>query len=181
LNYEVYKLKKNNKIECSEIENILIQAHFEVLTKQESLKIKEHLKSCPSCKKYASILKTLSNTLQKETITDLAPDPKIRLKLIKNLPQKQKVASGITEIAKGILAYRVPVYQIIAAFVIIFATVFVINPNPTSRTLESKPLDPYSEEQLTVNVFDSLQILHSKKIGKNIHEDSVLTSWFVTF
>ena len=181
MKFEVYKLEKNRKIQCSEIENILIQAHIEVLTEQESLKIKEHFKICPACKKYATALKTLSNVVQKEGITDLVPDPEIRMNLIKNLPQKQKVTSGFIEIVKVILAYRVPVYQIITAFVIIFAMLFVINPTSPSKTFESTPLNPYAEEQLTVNVFDSLQIFHRKKIGKNIHEDSVLTSWFFKF
>jgi hypothetical protein len=120
--------------------------------------------------------------------TDLIPRPEILQHLHHRL--KLKTSNTFTEryrlieSLKRFLAYRIPVYQALAAVSLVAIILFSINhlSSSTESAERHVPLDLLGETFLldSVQTFDKLHFIYKQKIGRSVMEDSILTRHMVT-
>jgi hypothetical protein len=179
---------ENPSLNCDATEVLLIQRHFDEITKDKSLLVEEHLKSCDRCRSYQRTLSILQESMQIGTEERLVPHPAIRENVIRRMKtvkvQQSGIFDNIWQSVKGVFAYRVPVYQAlftVALIALIFLGVRQIN-LPTEREISSPEgviqlQTPISTE---VSVIDNLEIVRQQKIGRSVGDDITLTRFIVS-
>jgi len=178
----------NPNMNCDEIEALLIQRHFDEITRDQSLLVEKHLKLCDRCRSYQKTLLSLQNSMQIGPGEKLSPDPAVRENVIRRMKtvkaQRLSILESIWQSVKGVFEYRVPVYQALFAvtlIALIFLGVRQIN-LPTDREYPS----PQGVVQLQVpistevSVIDNLEIVKQQKIGCSVSEDVTLTRFIVS-
>ena len=114
------------QVDCKEIQHILSSEFPDNYDKM----ISGHLESCPDCKKYAETLKIFAGYYSIENQENrIEPDPLIRGKLVSNMKQRSEQNKKLWHKIRQVIDYRVPVYQVVAALVIVF--IFRFNPLKT--------------------------------------------------
>lgn len=182
------KLNENPNMKCDEIEGLLIQRHFDQITKDQSLLVEKHLKSCDRCRSYQKILSGLQESMTIGTKDKLVPDPAIRENVIRRMKTAKAQPSGIFESTwqsvKGMFEYRIPVYQAlftVALITLIFLGVRQMNFSTNQETPSPKNVIhlqmPLPNE---VSVIDNLEIVKQQKIGRSVSEDIALMRFIVS-
>jgi len=179
---------ENPNMNCNEIEALLIQRHFDEITRDQSLLVEKHLKSCGGCRSYQKTLLSLQNSMQIGPGEKLGPDPAIRQNIIGRMktvrPQEPGIFVRGWHYIRGVFQYRVPVYQAlfgVALIVLIFLGVRQLN-----FTTDRKYPSPQGVVQLQVpistevSVIDNLEIVKQQKIGRSVSEAITLTRFIVS-
>lgn len=181
------KSNENQNMKCDEIEFLLIKKNFDELTRQESLLVEKHLKSCDSCQSYQKTLSNLQESMRIGT-EKLAPDPAIRESIIQRMEALRPERAGIT--ARGwhnirdLLQHRIPVYQPVLGAVLVL--LIFVGAKQLSLPVEEKPLDIQTPTRTEVvmptqiSVMDNLEIVKAQKIGRSAGEDTTLARFIVS-
>ncbi|MBC8183628.1 hypothetical protein H8E88_21255 [candidate division KSB1 bacterium] len=179
-------LKNNSEIKCSEIRDFLIRKNFDKMKTDIIKLIEKHLETCSGCRQYHNSIKQVQNSVEITSQDPLIPDPGIRAAIIRKMAQpkadKQKLFLVLFQHIWEILDFRIPVYQGIIGFAIIFLIFLGLN-NPQFWNNQNSPesLEYIPVEQLQqVNVLNSLKFIQEQKVGKTVKEDTLLTHLLYT-
>jgi len=179
---------KNPSKNCDEMESLLIKENLDELTTDENLLIKIHLKSCEHCRSFKNALLDLQNSMRIGAKQKPVPHPAIRQNIIRQMKTKKAKEAGVFksgwQYIRGILEYRIPVYQ--ALFSVALILLFSLGIRQLPFPIEKKPQEQRGFAQLDVpissqmNVIESLEIIDNQKIGRNAQEDSSLTQFILS-
>lgn len=171
---------------CLQIQDLLIKNQFEEISDLEKKTINLHLESCVECRHYRSIVKRMKMELAHDEEISISSHPLTkhilleRFKVVKG-KNKSKFPEIVNQI-KTAFSYRIPVYQIALAAFFFLLLMFSVQrfsvPFGQGKTQGSSVnflADSTSYQQL--NVIKDPDILTQQKLGRTIHEDSVLTSF----
>jgi len=182
------KSNENPRINCDDIEGLLIQSHFDEVTRNQSLSVEEHLKSCDRCESFQNTLSNLQNLMQIGVANKLTPDPAIR----QNIVQRMRTAKSLEaknyrsawRYLRNIFQYRVPVYQTLFGIILIlliFVALRQFSLSGNQRTPTKQSLTQIEAPILyQLSVADNLEIIGRQRVGRNIKEDTTLTRFIVT-
>ena len=181
------KSNENTRMNCDAIEFLLIKKNFDELTRQESVLVEEHLKSCDSCRSYQKTLSSLQESMKVGT-NKLVPDPAIRENIIQRMkalrPERAGIAVRTWHHLRDLLQHRIPVYQPILGAVLVLL-IFVGAKQLTSPAVEKPAVDQSLLRTEAVmpaqmNVMGNLDIVKAQKIGQSAGEDTTLARFIVT-
>jgi hypothetical protein len=182
------KSNENLNMKCDEIEGLLIQRHFDQITKDQSLLVEKHLKSCDRCRNYQKILSGLQESMTIGTKDKLVPDPAIRENVIRRMKtvktQPANIFENTWQSAKRMFEYRVPVYQ--ALFTVALITLIYLGIRQMNFSTNQEVPSPQNVIHLQVpiptelSVIDNLEIVKQQKIGRSVSEDITLTRFIVS-
>jgi len=179
---------ENPNMNCDGIEALLIQRHFDEITRDQSLLVEKHLKLCDRCRSYQKTLLSLQKSMQIGRGEKLGPDPAIRQNIIGRMktvrPQEPGIFARGWHYIRSVFQYRVAVYQAlfgVALIVLIFLGVRQLNfttdreyPSPQGVVQLQVPLST------EVSVIDNLEIVKQQKIGRSVSEAITLTRFIVS-
>jgi len=182
----ISKKSKNSDV-CEEIKRFIIEQQDEELIGDQDKLIYDHLDACQNCSNYyQTILKMEESFIYNEL--DLQPDPMIRRNLVSRLRKKKiERETGLKRYFDklfGVFEYRIPVYQAVFAFFILFALVFTID--QVSISQRPAGLDGttyfYMDQTILINSqsVDNIKLIEEYKCGRNVKEDSILTRYLVS-
>lgn len=173
-------------LNCPTIEELLIKKTIEKLSDKESAALQNHLKTCASCKQFASSLEQLRDSMQ---IDDhLQPHTALLKKLQKKISKadsaKPNWMVNLVQRLTALLQYRIPLYQATLAIIlilIIFGLSLNFNFSFLAPTKNSGHLIPY--ESVTYDapyMLNILSTLDTEKVGISAQEDTLLTRFIFT-
>ncbi len=179
---------ENPKVNCDDIQRLLVNKISDELTRDEDRLVEEHLKSCGHCRSYQNTLLSLKDSMQIGRGEKLVPDPAIRENIIQRMKTSQPQETGILrstwQYVKSVFQYRVPVYQTLsglALIALIFLATKQISFSPDQRPPEPRSLVRMEMPAPTqMSVVDNLDILAHQKIGQSAKDDTTLTRFIVS-
>jgi len=177
-------------LDCKTVQEFLIRQQFEKLSHQIEQEIDLHVQKCPACQNFVHLLEQMPDLMIKVDQNEI-PSAKIREQVIREARKKRQAALSqkrlVVDRLQLLFNYRIPVYQIMAAALIIFfLNLFIVKLNTLQREnnilpAEKKIEKPASvQERQTSKAIMHLKIVKSKKGGKSLKQDSTYTQ-FVTF
>ena len=170
---------------CREIEAYLTEHTPGTGASDSPPQIKRHLESCVSCRRFADTIAGLQRHLQMAPLPGLEPDPAIEKNLLEEFDRAFKPAQsqngGIFPVIQKIINFRIPVYQLAGAALILLVTIGVTN--LFDESYQAGRLTAYqSSDSSALNQFLELRDwAGEKKAGKNATEDSILTKFLTTY
>jgi hypothetical protein len=182
------KSNENPKVNCDDIQRLLVNKISDELTRDEHRLVEEHLKSCGHCRSYQNTLLKLQSSMQISEEEKLVPDPAIRENILQRMKTSQPQETGILrstwQYVRSVFEYRVPVYQTLsglALIALIFLATRQISFSPDQRPPEPRSLIRMEMPTPTqMSVVDNLDIIDKQKIGRSVTEDSALTRFIVS-
>lgn len=182
------KTNKNSSRGCEEVEHLLVKKDVDGLTPEENLLLEDHLKWCERCRSYQNALSNVRNSVQIDSEEKLIPDPAICQSIIRRMrivkPEEIGIVQSAWQRIRDILAYRMPVYQTLAAVALIFLISVGINQLFITADRETVEPQGFAQQQTStlaqMSVIDNLEIVDRQKIGRTVKEDPTLTRFIVT-
>lgn len=182
----ISKERKNLNV-CEEIKQLIIEQQDQELIRSQDQLIYDHLNACQNCSNYyQTILKMEESFIYNDL--GLQPNPMIRRKLISRL-RKRKIEreTGLKRYFDklfSVFEYRIPVYQAVFAFFILFALIFTID----QVSISQRPIGLkgttyfYMDQTILINSqsVDDIKLIEERKYGRNVKEDSILTRYMVS-
>jgi hypothetical protein len=182
------KSNDNSKVNCDDIQRLLVNRISDELTRDENRLVEEHLKSCGHCRAYQNTLLRLKESMRVGTGEKLVPDPAIRENILQRMktlqPQETGILRSTWQYARSVFEYRVPVYQTLSGLALI-ALIFLAT-KQISFSPDQRPPEPRSLIRLEMpaptqmSVVDNLDIIDQQKIGRSAREDTALTRFIVS-
>ncbi len=179
---------ENHKMNCDDIQRLLVSKISDEITRDEDRLVEEHLKSCGHCRSYQNTLLNLKDSIRVGTTEKLVPDPAIRenvLQRMRNLqPQEAGILRNAWQYIRSIFEYRIPVYQTLSGVVVI-VLIFLATKQITFSPGQQPP-EPQSLVRMEMpvptqmSVVDNLDIIDKQKIGRSAKEDTALTRFIVS-
>jgi hypothetical protein len=176
------------KMNCDDIQRLLVNRISDELTRDEDRLVDEHLKSCGHCRAYQNTLLSLKDSMQIGRGEKLVPDPAIRENVLQRIKTLQPQETGILRNAwqhiRSIFEYRIPVYQTLSGVVVIILIFLAIKQITFSPG--QQPPEPQSLVRMEMpspsemSVVDNLDIIAHQKIGRSAKEDTALTRFIVS-
>ncbi|GAB4373866.1 MAG: hypothetical protein Kow0042_18060 [Calditrichia bacterium] len=152
-------------------------------------KVEGHLNRCPSCREFSHTLKLMEKRISEVDEPNLTPKPEIRRDLSHRISRKKKKRQPgfghlIWQPLRTILEYRIPVYQLMVAallLLLIFSGVQSIRHTPSLQEQVQTYHSLQEESGLypPTNLID-LSEIGRQKIGQSISEDSSLARYVVS-
>ena len=164
------------QVDCKEIQHLLSSEFPDNYDKM----ISSHLESCSDCKKYAETLKIFSGYYSIENQENrIEPDPLIRENLVLNMKQRSEQNRTLWHKIRQVIDYRIPVYQVAAAVVIVFILIFAVEKIPDFYNAQPAEILPQNPELSQIYLLDSLNLNSLQNVGRNALEDSAITKYLV--
>jgi hypothetical protein len=182
------KIDRNKDPSCRKCETLIIKKKIEGLDSMEEKKLNSHLLKCSHCRDYQKTVDLVKTAIQTYPNVPMERDESIRRLILNRAKSKQTTSSNILEDIllkiKSLFEIKIPVYQAVIGVIILFFLLFLID-LPSNRFMENgiSQIDSSSQNQqidLPYNVIESLDFFLKQKIGKNVHEDSLLTRFIVS-
>ena len=175
-------MKKINHLNCSEIENLIIQKYINDLDTEQLTFVEKHLKNCVRCQEFQATLISLNRAMKIEINEFLKPAPKVYQTILNRMSQiydkKTNFLDDIVEKIYSILDYRIPLYQGMIGMVLIGLLVWgtLSLPFGNPQTQLNISVQPRSEQSQfrQLNILNSYDVLKNQKIGKSVSEDTML-------
>jgi len=172
---------KSSQIDCNFVENVLFKSTKAELDENDKIEMLNHINSCEKCQFSEKILDYFQQSMTTElTNSKLIPNPAIvkSLKNKLNYPNERK--NSFIDYVKSFFEFRVPVYQVVTALLIIGAFSFFLNNK--SNSIESfnnnvSIIAVIDSNKISTSFKNSLELIDGYKKGKSIVEDSVLSSF----
>lgn len=174
--------KKNKK--CQKLMYMIIS--FDLLNKDDREYLNDHLKECKSCREYHEMINNISYSMKVPDFRKMQVDDKIRKKLIQQV-KKMRETSWLEKIwllMNRCFQYKIPVYQSVLAFIIIFFTIYGIKSiqSPQKKDVDKKisiidTLKTYPVPAEYQYVIENMDIIGAQKKGESIMEDSSFVSY----
>ena len=181
----ISKESQNSDI-CEEFKQHVIMQHGEDLIGDQNQLIYEHLNICQTCFNYYQTVLKMQESLVYDD-SDLQPDPRVRLKLISRLNEKnikgEKGHKKFLDKLSGVFGYRVPVYQAVFAFFLLCALVFTLDQVSISKRPTYRDSAPYLYMDQTILINSpsyNINLIQEHQIGRNVKEDSILARYLVS-
>jgi anti-sigma factor RsiW len=182
------KSNENPRLNCDDVERLLINRIFDELSQDENTLAEKHLKSCDRCRGYQKTLLNLQNSMRVGVGEKVTPDPAIRENIIQRMkalrPEKAGTRRTSWQYVRNVFEYPIPVYQVLSGLVLI-ALIFLVA-SQISFSPNQEPSEPQSLARIEaslpaqMSVIDNLKIIEQQKIGQNVKEDTTLTRFIVT-
>lgn len=182
----ISKKSKDSNV-CEEIKRFIIEQQGEELIGSQDRLIYDHLNACQNCFTYYQTVLKMEESFIYDDL-DLRPDPMIRRNLISRLRKKKiEREMGLRRYFNklfDIFEYRIPIYQAVFAFFILFALIFTID----QASISQRPagLDGttylYMDQTIFINTpsMDNINFIEEHTCGRNVKEDSILTRYMVS-
>ena len=181
-------INKDKNPFCRKCEHLIIKNKIEELNSSEEKELNSHLLKCSHCRDYQETVDLVKNTIQTYSEVSIEREESIRQLILNRAKGKQTTSSNILEDillkVKSFFEIKIPVYQAVIGVIILFFLLFLID-LPSNRIMErgiGHIEYPSNNQQIDLpyNVIESLDFFLKQKIGKNVHEDSVLTRFIVS-
>ena len=181
---------EDSNLSCENVRELLIKQKFERISERDWRAIDLHLQNCTACQNFFKAFELLPEVMHKFNESQ-APSAQVKDRLLKEMRRKkQKAFSEKGRVLNRIhtfLNYRLPLYQLIAAVIIIvILNISVVKINQslkreevTTGKKETEPQRTVQQRQVSRAVLH-LEIVNEKKGGKSLKQDSTYTR-FVTF
>jgi hypothetical protein len=175
-------MKKVNHLNCSEIENLIIQKNINDLDAEQFSLVEKHMKNCVRCQEFQATLINLNRAMKIEKNEFLKPAPKVYQTILNRMSQihekKLSFLDDILEKIYCILDYRIPLYQGILGMMLIgllvWGTMSLPYGNQQAQFRISVQPQPEQSQVKQLNVLNSYEVLKNQKIGKSVSEDTML-------
>ncbi len=173
---------------CSRIEHLIIRQMTSNINDKEKKLVDDHLKTCKKCLRFRHVLMRIRSSFASDALSQLNPSPDVRLNLMNEMEMLQRAEKGfadkISDALYSLFAYRIPVYQVVLAIILI-SGIFLgkslfFQPQNTSAFPSDASI---TKNEIIVDqpkIRAHLQIVNRQKTGESIKEDSVLTKFIVT-
>jgi len=179
-------MENNKKVKnCQEIKNMIIKGSIDHIDKNDIKRIKDHINKCETCMEYQEVINKIFNSMKLRDCKEMDIDNKIRRNLIRHV-KKNRGNSWLEKIGFSInkfFQYKIPVYQSVIAFIIIFFTIYGIKnvQSQLEKNVEVKisvdSLDTYPIPVEYQYLIENLDIIGAQKKGESIIEDSSIVEY----
>jgi chorismate mutase len=177
----------DNKKTCNLIQDILIKQSYEgALPPADIEKLENHLARCELCKKYRQILTEISASQKMQPFDITAVETAVKQAVLHSFPQKNQAGylQWIWKYVMELFRYRMPVYQSVIAFVILFFFFYKIDSISTEEKENTvQTTDSLAISKIPMNysyIIDNFEIIESQRIGETIKEDSSVIEFTYT-
>ena len=175
-------MKNDSKnIDCGYIEKIIFEDSIEDISEIEKTKILDHISECMICKRSEKLMEILSDSLLTEFENSRLVAKPETIKSLRNvINPASRDKRSLFGFIEGFLEFRVPVYQvIIALLVIVLIIIFVNNPRQEFDSLNNNIsfIAEIDSNKILMNFQNSPDMIKNSSKGKSFVEDSVLSSF----
>jgi hypothetical protein len=148
--------------------------------------LEKHLNICPNCRNFFKSLQLIQKRMQKSPLDELKSRSQILSNTINFMKLRQKIEKDkkrtIWSKFKTLFEYRVPVYQALSGFAVLWFLFILISSIYLNPEKEGKSMDSsINVGHITTSdlyIVDSLRLLNIER-GQNAKEDSVLIGFLV--
>jgi hypothetical protein len=161
--------------------HLLVQKDSGEFTNKEQNQIQKHIETCQSCRAFQENIEEFFTSFAVDPRSPLKPDPKTRKKALARLRRKKSSNSPLVILRQFILdlmKHKIPLYQAALGTIILLLSFFFLSRQKTTiHRLPAHRNRPYLYSQI-IDEFYTLYdtgINPYPKIGRSIHEDSLLT------
>jgi len=181
-------MQSNIKNNCDYFKNLIIKSDTEKLRITEKEKVARHLTTCADCREYEETFQQIKQTAASKDELQLVPWETIFKNLQKQYSGRQKQSKkGINALLasiRGLLEYRIPVYQaVLAGLVVLMIYGNSLFPPVFSSKGKFDATDSLIVEASSINPESfafAWRMVDSQKTGISVEEDSILTSLIVS-
>ena len=177
-------MKQKDKI-CREIQDMICTSRITHINKEDMKKLQDHIKTCETCMEYQEVINNIIALMQVEGCEKFNLDDSIRKSLIRQV-KKNSGDSWLRKTGSAIdrfFQYKIPVYQSVLAFIIIFFTIYEINSIQSQKEQETDinisidSLETYPVPVEYQYVIENMDIIGAQKKGESIMEDSSIVTY----
>lgn len=172
-----------NPLNCIQIKEFLIKATIEDLANSEIQKLEMHLESCSECRYYKNTILSIEESIKPGNNEYLVPNPAIKQNLLLRMNSEKQTSylpiSKIWNSLKGVLKYKIPVYQgLIGAAIGLF--LFILLNNLSISNEQNLLIIPHNLEisklkSDSLNVVNNILMIDQQRIGISVKDDTLTT------
>lgn len=181
-------MTKKFKAECQNVQNILLNMQQDHLLSTENSRIRKHMKYCQSCREFQENLNYLRAGMRVDAKLKIEPRKSTRQVLVSRFREvHRKTDPGFLkflEKLKLLFSYRIPLYQALAATVVVALFILFFSQSYIQQEAGKIPGALSTvHDSIDVGLMDiriNLNFMDENNTGRNLKEDSSLTRYITT-